>query len=121
MHIRPYSMIDHKFDISAKDQLNYSRARVVALHMENIIESNGLLPAGIAKCVDLTIAQGDEVFQVAYEHLLVELRAVVKMKRETALCYGTVYTSLNKIKKANGPRRRRGQVGTEEKDIASDM
>jgi hypothetical protein len=116
MHIRPFCMINRKFDISTKDQVNYSRARVVALHMEDIITTNGLLPAGIAKCVDLSIAQGDEVFGPAYELLLVELRAIVNMKRETELCYGTVYTSLNKIKQANGPRRR-GRVEIEEQDI----
>ena len=113
MHIRPFCMINRKFDISAKDQVNYSRARAVALHVEDIIATNGLLSAGVAKCMDLTIVQGDEVFGAAYELVLVQLRATVNMKRETELCYGTVYASLNKIKSANGPRRR-GREGVEE-------
>jgi len=58
----------------------------------------------------------DKGYMYVIYSICMSLRAIVNMKRETELCYGTVYTSLNKVKHANGSRRR-GRVESEEQDI----
>lgn len=103
--IRPYRLINRKFDVSEGDQMNYTRAQGVAKHMEYIIGSRGLLPEGVTQCKDLTLTQAHDVFPQAYEFLLDQLSTVANIRRNQDITCGTVYKYLTQLKKrevANG-------------------
>jgi hypothetical protein len=97
--IRPYRLINRKFDISKGDQMNYTRGQLVAKHMEHVIESRNLLPEGVRQCKDLTLAQSHDVFSLAYDILLEQMRTVANIRRNQDITCGTVYKYLTELKK----------------------
>jgi hypothetical protein len=97
--IKPYRLINRKFDIGDGDQMNYTRGQSVAKHMEHIIISRNLLPEGVRQCKDLTLVQSHDVFPLAYDILLEQMRTVANIRRDQDITCGTVYKYLTELRK----------------------